>query len=61
MDAVRLTTVLRLSGREGRLGVDASTDDPVIVAAADAAVGAVAVMDEVLGAEVGNAIHFLVS
>jgi hypothetical protein len=40
------------------LGVDVSTDDPVIVEAADAAVGAVAVMVEVLGAEVGNAIEF---
>jgi hypothetical protein len=38
------------------LGVDVSTDDPVIVEAADAAVGAVAVMVEVLGAEVGNAV-----
>lgn len=58
MDAVRLTTALRVSGREGRLGVvevvDVDGEDPVIVAAAGAAVGA-AVIVEVLGAEVGSA------
>lgn len=58
MDAVRLTTALRVSGREGRLGVvevvDVDGEDPVIVAAAGAAVGA-AVMVEVLGAEAGSA------
>lgn len=59
MDAVRLTTALRVSGREGRLGVvevvDVDGEDPVIVAAAGAAVGA-AVMVEVLGAEAGSAV-----
>lgn len=61
MDAVRLTTALRVSGREGRLGavevVDVDGEDPVIVAAAGAAVGSV--MVEVLGAEVGSAIRLL--
>lgn len=59
MDAVRLTTALSVSGRVGRLGVVevvevADGEDPVIVAAAGAAVCAAAMVD-VLGAEVGNA------
>jgi len=61
VDAVRLTTALRASGREGRLGavevVDVDGEDPVIVAAAGADVGAV--MVEVLGADVGGAVHLL--
>lgn len=52
-----MTTALRLSGRDGRLGVVEDVDDveeaPVIVAAAGAAVD-VAVMVDVLGAEVGS-------
>lgn len=53
-----MTTALRLSGREGRLGVvedvvDDVEEEPVIVAAAGAAVDA-AVMVDVLGAEVGS-------
>lgn len=60
---MRLRTALRASGREGRLGavevevVDVDGEEPVIVAAAGAAVGAV--MVEVLGAEVGSAIQVL--
>lgn len=61
MDAVRLTTALRVSGREGRLGVvefvDVEGEDPVIVAAAGAAVGAAVIVD-VLGAEVGDAMKY---
>lgn len=58
---MRLRTALRASGREGRLGavevVDVDGEEPVIVAAAGAAVGAV--MVEVLGAEAGSAIQVL--
>lgn len=58
---MRLTTALRASGREGRLGVvevvDVDGEDPVIVAAAGAAVDAAAMAD-VLGAEAGSAIDY---
>lgn len=59
---MRLTTASRESGREGRLGVvevvDVEGEDPVIVAAAGAAVGD-AVMVDVLGAEVGSAVNII--